>query len=85
MNIRRLIGGFISRSSKPPSYRTRRKLLASARALASEGVTPPGVDTPKAYHQRSGGIVLPRGADWWDATAHLREQFDATPEPVKAQ
>jgi hypothetical protein len=65
--------------------RTRRKLLASARALASAGITPPGVDTPQAYHQRSGGIVLPRSADWWDATAHLREQFDATPEPVKAQ
>jgi phenylpropionate dioxygenase-like ring-hydroxylating dioxygenase large terminal subunit len=65
--------------------RTRRKLLASARALASQGITPPGVDTPQAYHQRSGGIVLPRSADWWDATAHLREQFDAVPEPVKAQ
>jgi phenylpropionate dioxygenase-like ring-hydroxylating dioxygenase large terminal subunit len=65
--------------------RTRRKLLASARALANEGITPPGVESPKAYHQRSGGIVLPRSADWWDATQHLREQFDAVPEPVKAQ
>jgi len=65
--------------------RTRRKLLASARALASEGITPPGVDKPQAYHQRSGGIVLPRSADWWDATQALREQFDAVPEPVRAQ
>ena len=62
--------------------RTRRKLLASARALAAEGISPPGVDKPQAYHQRSGGIVLPRSADWWDATQHLREQFDAVPEPV---
>jgi len=65
--------------------RTRRKLLASARALAAEGITPPGADKPQAYHQRSGGIVLPRSADWWDATQSLREQFDAVPEPVRAQ
>jgi phenylpropionate dioxygenase-like ring-hydroxylating dioxygenase large terminal subunit len=65
--------------------RTRRKLLASARALAAEGITPPGVDKPQAYHQRSGGIVLPRSADWWDATQALREKFEAVPEAVKAQ
>ena len=62
--------------------RTRRKLLACARALAEEGVVPPGVDQPEVYHQRSGGIILPRSADWWEATRTLREQFDAQPVPV---
>jgi phenylpropionate dioxygenase-like ring-hydroxylating dioxygenase large terminal subunit len=65
--------------------RTRRKLLASARALAESGVTPPGVEKPEAYHQRSGGIVLPRSADWWDATKAQREQFDARVEPVQVE
>ena len=33
---------------------------------------PPGVDDPKAYAVRSGGVVLPRGADWIEATRELR-------------
>ena len=61
------------------------EVLASARALASEGVTAPGVDKPEAYHQRSGGIVLARSADWWDATQALREKFEAVPEAMKGQ
>jgi phenylpropionate dioxygenase-like ring-hydroxylating dioxygenase large terminal subunit len=63
--------------------RTRRRMLACARALAEGGVVPPGVDHPAVYHQRSGGIILPRSADWWEATRALREQFDADePAPV---
>ena len=57
--------------------RTRRKLLACARALEEEGTVPPGVDHPEVYHQRSGGIVLPRSQDWWEATREVREQFNA--------
>jgi hypothetical protein len=64
--------------------RTRRKLMACARALRDEGVVPPGVDNPEVYHQRSGGIVLPRSADWWEATRSLREQFDAKPPMPEA-
>jgi nitrite reductase/ring-hydroxylating ferredoxin subunit len=64
--------------------RTRRKLMACARALRDEGVVPPGVDNPEVYHQRSGGIVLPRSADWWEATRSLREQFDAKPPMQEA-
>jgi hypothetical protein len=60
--------------------RTRRKLLACARALAENGVNPPGVDQPEVYHQRSGGIILPRSADWWEATKAVREQFDVGKE-----
>jgi len=59
--------------------RVRRKLLASARALAEHGIAPPGVDLPQGYHQRSGGIVLPRSADWWESTRPLREKFEAVP------
>jgi hypothetical protein len=62
--------------------RTRRKLLACARALAENGVAPPGLDQPEVYHQRSGGIILPRSADWWEATRAVREQFEAQPVPV---
>jgi phenylpropionate dioxygenase-like ring-hydroxylating dioxygenase large terminal subunit len=61
---------------------TRRKLLACARALEQHGIVPPGVDQPQVYHQRSGGIILPRSADWWEATRPLREKFEA-PQPVE--
>ena len=33
---------------------------------------PPGVDEPDLYRQRSGSIILPRGADWLESTKHLR-------------
>jgi hypothetical protein len=55
--------------------RTRRKLIAAAKALRERGVTPPGVDSPEVYRQRSGGVILPRGVDWWSGTAELRARF----------
>ncbi len=55
--------------------RTRRRLLACARALQGAGISPPGVDHPEVYHQKSGGVILPRTADWWDATRDIRERF----------
>ncbi|HUZ78666.1 MAG TPA: Rieske 2Fe-2S domain-containing protein [Chloroflexota bacterium] len=55
--------------------RTRRKLIACAKALAEQGTTPPGVDSPEVYRQRSGGVVLPREQGWWDGTAELRSRF----------
>ncbi len=61
--------------------RTRRKLIACAKELAESGVVPPGVDNPTAYHQRSGGTILPRSADWWEATREVREQFHAPVAP----
>ena len=42
--------------------RTRRRLVRAAIANR-EGATPPGVDQPELYRQRSGGIILPRNAD----------------------
>jgi phenylpropionate dioxygenase-like ring-hydroxylating dioxygenase large terminal subunit len=55
--------------------RTRRRVLAAARALREHGTAPPGVDNPEFYRQRSGGVVLPRSVDWWDATQDLRKAF----------
>jgi hypothetical protein len=55
--------------------RTRRALLRAARDLRDHGTTPPGVDDPNAYLTRSGGVILPDGADWLAATAPLRAPF----------
>jgi phthalate 4,5-dioxygenase len=57
--------------------RTRRRLIAAARALEEHGQVPPGVDTPEVYRQRSGGVLLPREVSWWDATEHRRTEFVA--------
>jgi hypothetical protein len=59
--------------------RTRRRLLDAALALA-DGRAAPCVDEPDAWLQRSGGIVLPRDADWVTATEELRKPFVAHPE-----
>src|SRR5579883_503168 len=58
--------------------RTRRRLLAMAKALREKGEVPPSVDQPELYRQRSGGILLQRDVNWWDGTADLRERFQAT-------
>jgi hypothetical protein len=52
--------------------RTRRRMIAAAKALRDEGIVPPGVDEPDLYRQRSGSIIMPRGADWLESTKHLR-------------
>ncbi len=57
--------------------RTRRRMIEAARALADHGVVPPGVENPELYRQRSGGVILPRDANWWDATEELRSRFIA--------
>ena len=57
--------------------RTRRRLVACAKALQEHGTVPPGVNHPEVYHQRSGGIVLPRNVDWWDGTKEIRARFEA--------
>jgi phenylpropionate dioxygenase-like ring-hydroxylating dioxygenase large terminal subunit len=57
--------------------RTRRRMIAAARALEEQGLVPPGVDTPEVYRQRSGGVLLPREVNWWDATEAKRSEFVA--------
>lgn len=53
--------------------RTRKRLVDAARALRDKGQVPPGVDDPDVYQTRSGGVVLPKGADWIEATKELRK------------
>jgi hypothetical protein len=57
--------------------RTRRRMINAARALEQQGLTPPGVDEPELYRQRSGGVLLPRDVNWWDGTTERRTQFVA--------
>src|SRR5216684_8302222 len=55
--------------------RTRRRAINAAKALRDKGEVPPGVDDPKVYRYRSGGVILPRAADWLEATKELRQAF----------
>jgi hypothetical protein len=64
--------------------RTRRRAIGAARALRDRGGSPPGVDDPAIYRHRSGGVILPRGADWLTATKELREAFVPTATPEAA-
>jgi phthalate 4,5-dioxygenase len=60
--------------------RTRMRLLRAMRALRDNGTVPPGVDEPAVYRVRSGGALLPRDADWLEATAKWRSAFVEHPE-----
>jgi len=55
--------------------RVRRRLLQAAKALREQGVTPPGVDNPRIYRQRSGWALVPKEADWWEYLRPQREAF----------
>jgi phthalate 4,5-dioxygenase len=50
-------------------------LLAALDAYQRSGEVPTGVDDPRAYAVRSGGIVLPDDADWVSSTHDLRRAF----------
>ena len=45
-----------------------------------KGVTPYSADHPEVYRQRSGGIILPEGADWLATTEDLRKAYVEHPE-----
>jgi phthalate 4,5-dioxygenase len=62
-------------SSDAMVIRTRRRILAAARALDEQSVTPPGANNPEVYRYRSGGVILPRSADWLEATRNLQKAF----------
>jgi len=63
--------------------RTRRRVINAARALRDGGTIPPGVDDPAVYRHRSGGVILPRDADWREATKGLRRAFvEGSPEQI---
>jgi phthalate 4,5-dioxygenase oxygenase subunit len=59
--------------------RTRQRLIKAARALL-EGESPPEVDKPEVYGARSGGMMLPVGVDWVEASSELRKGFIPHPE-----
>jgi phenylpropionate dioxygenase-like ring-hydroxylating dioxygenase large terminal subunit len=67
-------------SSDAMVIRTRRRLLDAARALAEQRALPPGVDHPEVYRQRSGGVILPEGTNWVEATHELRKAYVPHPE-----
>ena len=62
--------------------RARRRVINAARALRDNATVPPGVDDPTVYRHRSGGVILPRDADWLEATKELRQAL-ASPAPEK--
>jgi phenylpropionate dioxygenase-like ring-hydroxylating dioxygenase large terminal subunit len=62
--------------------RTRRRLINAARAFRDHGTPPPAVDQPQLYRIRSGGIMLPRSADWQEATRPYREPAVEAGMPV---
>jgi phthalate 4,5-dioxygenase oxygenase subunit len=66
-------------SSDAMVIRTRRRVINAARALRDNATTPPGVDDPAVYRYRSGGVILPRDADWLEATKGLRRAFAEAP------
>jgi hypothetical protein len=55
--------------------KARQRLINAARALQEGGAVPPGVDEPAIYRTRSGGIILPKDADWIEATRERRKAF----------
>jgi hypothetical protein len=67
-------------SSDAMIIRVRRRLLNAVRGFAETGATPPGVDHPAAYHLRSGSALLPKDADWLEATRELRRAFVDHPD-----
>jgi phthalate 4,5-dioxygenase oxygenase subunit len=48
--------------------RVRRALAQAARALAEDGVTPPGVDNPQVFRVRSASGLLPKDVNWIEGT-----------------
>jgi phenylpropionate dioxygenase-like ring-hydroxylating dioxygenase large terminal subunit len=59
--------------------RTRQRLIKAARALL-EGESPPEPDHPEWYGVRSGGVMLPVGVDWVEASSELRKGFIKHPK-----
>jgi phthalate 4,5-dioxygenase len=58
-------------SSDAMVVRTRLRVLNAVKALRAQGTTPPGVDNPEVYRVRGGSVILPRDADWLEATKEL--------------
>ncbi len=56
---------------------TRRRLLVAARALADDGVAPPGVDDPEVFlRARGGDMMIGKSDDWIEAYARQKATLD---------
>jgi phthalate 4,5-dioxygenase len=65
--------------------RVRRALIHAALNLREHGIVPESVDRPEVYAQRSGGVILARNVDWFEATRELRKAFvKHTQEEIQA-
>jgi nitrite reductase/ring-hydroxylating ferredoxin subunit len=67
-------------SSDAMVIKTRQRLVDAAKALRDAGTPPPGVDQPEVYGVRAGGVILPRDADWVEATRQRRAAFVEHPD-----
>ena len=62
-------------------FRSRRRLLKAARALAKDGTVPPGVDNPSImYPVRSGDFITEARLGWRQA---YDRQMQASVRPMK--
>jgi len=59
--------------------RVRKRLMDAAVAFRDHGVIPPCVDEPDLYGVRSASVILPRDADWVEATSEQRKAFTELP------
>jgi hypothetical protein len=64
--------------------RTRRRLINAARMLREQGVEPQLANDPSMFRIRSGGVVIPRNADWLEATKQLRTVDREIEEAIEA-
>ena len=56
---------------------TRRRLLVVVRALADDGVAPPGVDDPEVFlRARGGDMMIDKSDDWIEAYARQKATLD---------
>ena len=58
--------------------RVRRRLVETAKKFHEEEIPPPGVVDPTLYRVRGAAAVLPRDADWLEATVEIRKFIPGT-------
>ena len=63
----------------------RRRLINAAKAHATDGTLPPGVENPEWYRVRSGSATLPKDASWFDEMSDwLNARTKTIPDVVLA-
>jgi hypothetical protein len=65
-------------SSDLAIIRVRQRLMDAAKELREKGVPPPGVVEPALYRVRGAAAVLPKDADWLEATRGIRKLIPGT-------